>query len=100
VTRTVSAEAVTLVRVEDEFDEVYNRYEGRQIVRRGEARATELAAGSLFVPLEGEAAVRAALVLEPAALYGLYQYPRFKALAGKDGTLPVLRVVRQQDAKP
>ena len=40
---------------------------GRQIVRRGEARATELAAGSLFVPLEGEAAVRAALVLEPAA---------------------------------
>lgn len=98
--RTVTAEAATLVRVEDEFDEVYSRYGGRQIVRRGEARATQLAAGSLFVPLEGEAAVRAALVLEPAALYGLYQYPRFKVLAGEDGTLPVLRVVRQQGVAP
>jgi hypothetical protein len=98
--RTVSAEPVTLVRVETEFDEVYSRYEGRQIVRRGEARATELAAGSLFVPLEGEAAVRAALVLEPTALYGLYQYPRFRALAGKDGTLPILRVVRPPVPNP
>ena len=98
--RTVNAETATLVRVEDDFDEVYSRYGGRQIVRRGEARAAELAAGSLFVPLEGEAAVRAALVLEPAPLYGLYQYPRFKALAGKDGSLPVLRVVRPQAANP
>jgi hypothetical protein len=93
--RTVTAEAATLLRVEDEFDDVYSRYGGRQIVRRGEARRTELAAGSLFVPLSGEAAVRAALVLEPAQLYGLYQFPRFKALAGKDGLLPVLRVVRE-----
>jgi hypothetical protein len=98
--RTVTAEAATLLRVEDEFDDVYSRYGGRQIVRRGEARATELAAGSLFVPLEGEAATRAALVLEPAQLYGLYQSPRFKALAGKDGSLPVLRVVRARDARP
>ena len=92
----MTAETATLVRVEDEFDEVYSRYGGRQIVRRGEARATELAAGSLFVPLEGEAALRAALVLEPAQLYGLYQYPRFKALAGMDGSLPVLRVVHPE----
>jgi hypothetical protein len=98
--RTVSAEAATLVRVEDDFDEVYSRYGGRQIVRRGEARATELATGSLFVPLEGEAAVRAALVLEPAQLYGLYQYARFKALAAADGSLPVLRVVRREAPKP
>ena len=46
------------------------------------------------------AALAARPVLEPASLYGLYQYPRFKALAGKDGTLPVLRVVRPQGAKP
>ena len=98
--RTVSAESVSLVRVEDEFDEVYSRYGGRQIVRRGEARATELVAGSLFVPLEGEAAVRAALVLEPTALYGLYQYPRYRTLAGKDGSLPVLRVVRRPEGAP
>jgi len=98
--RAVSAEAATLVRVEEEFDEVYSRYEGRQIVRRGETRATEVAAGGLFIPLEGEAAVRAALVLEPASLYGLYQYPKFRALAAKDGTLPVLRVVRRLEVTP
>jgi hypothetical protein len=33
-------------------------------------------------------------VLEPAAMYGLYQYPRYKAMVGKDGILPVLRVVK------
>ncbi|HEX7613919.1 MAG TPA: M14 family zinc carboxypeptidase [Thermoanaerobaculia bacterium] len=96
--RTVTVESATLVRVEDDFDEVYSRYGGRQIVRRGEARRAELAAGSLFVALDGEAAVRAALVLEPSALYGLYQYPRFRALAGKDGLLPVLRVVAKKGA--
>jgi hypothetical protein len=98
--RKVSAEAVTLLRVEEEFDEVYSRYGGRQIVRRGQARATELAAGSLYVSLEGEAAVRAALVLEPVSLYGLYQYPKFRSLAATDGSLPVLRVVGRQEAKP
>lgn len=98
--RGVGVESATLLRVENEFDEVYSRYEGRQIVRLGEARTTELAVGSLFVPLEGEAAVRAALVLEPAQLYGLYQYPRFKALAAGDGSLPILRVVRPPVPNP
>ena len=49
--------------------------------------------GTLWVPLEGEAAVRAALVLEPAALYGVYEYPRFKPRRAGLGSLPV-RVVR------
>ncbi len=92
--RSFAAESCELLRVEDEFDEVYSRYEGRQIVRCGEAAAVDLAPGSLWVPLVGEAAVRAALIVEPAAMYGLYQYPRFRELAGADGTLPVLRVVR------
>ena len=90
--RRVAAEACTLVRLEEDFDELYSRYEGRQIVTRGEPAERELAVGSLWVPLAGEAAVRAALVLEPAQLYGLYQYPRFRALVGADGMLPVLRV--------
>jgi hypothetical protein len=92
--RTVTAEACTLVRVEEEFDELYSRYEGRQIVTRGAPEKRELPAGTLWVPLEGEAAIRAALVLEPAAIYGLYQYPAFRAAVGKDGAIPVLRVVR------
>ncbi len=93
--RTVTAEACTLLRIEDDFDDVYSRYEGRQIVRREAAAPRELPAGTLLVPLEGEAAVRAALVLEPAAMYGPYQYPRFRALVTPDEPLPVLRVVRR-----
>jgi len=91
--RAARVEACTLLRVEDDFDELYGRYEGRQIVTRAEATAGELPPGSLWVPLTGEAAVRAALVLEPLQLYGLYQYPRFRALVAWDGTLPVLRVL-------
>ena len=94
VARPVAAETCRMVRFEEEFDEVYGRYEGRQVVTRGQVAAVELPAGSLWVPLEGEAAVRAALVLEPAAMYGLYQYPVYRALVQADGTLPVLRVVR------
>jgi hypothetical protein len=92
--RTVKAEACTLVRLEEEFDDVYSRYEGRQIVTRGQPSEQELKPGSLWVPLEGEAAIRAALVLEPAAMYGVYQYPRYKAMVAQDGSLPVLRVVQ------
>lgn len=92
--RTFEAEACTLLRVENEFDEVYSRYEGRQIVARGDAAPRELPAGSLWVPLAGDSALRAALLLEPASLYGLYQYPQFRALVGADLAIPVLRVVR------
>jgi hypothetical protein len=92
--RTVVAETCTLVRVEDDFDEVYSRYEGRQIVRRGPARELQLPAGTVWVPLVGEAALRAALVLEPAMMYGLYQYPSFRRLVGEKGSMPIVRVVR------
>ncbi len=92
--RAVRAESCTLLRVEDEFDDVYSRYEGRQIVRRVAAAERELPAGTVWVALAGEAAVRAALLLEPMAIYGLYQYPSFRALVSQDGAIPVLRVVR------
>ncbi len=93
VPKSVTAETCTLVRLEEQFDDVYSRYEGRQIVRRGTPARRRLEPGTLWVPLEGEAAVRAALVLEPAAMYGVYQYPSFRALVRGDGTLPVARVV-------
>lgn len=92
--RRVRAESCTLLRVEDEFDPLYARYEGRTVVLRQTPGERELPAGSLWVPLTGEAAVRAALVLEPTALYSLYQYPRYRALVKADGTIPVLRVVK------
>lgn len=92
--RPVAAETCTLLRVEEEFDDTYARYEGRTIVRRAPAASRELPAGSLWVPLAGEAAVRAALVLEPTALYSLYQYPQYRALVAPSGAIPVLRVVK------
>jgi len=92
--REVRAERCTLLRIEDEFDEVYSRYEGRQIVRREAAAGTTLPAGTLWVPLAGEDAVRTALLLEPTALYGVYPDPRFRKLVEPGATLPVVRVVR------
>ncbi len=92
--RTVTAEACALLGVEEEFDDVYSRYGGRTIVKRGEAKTAELPAGSLWVPLEGDGALRAAILLEPTAMYGLWQYPRLKALVPADGSIPVRRVVK------
>jgi hypothetical protein len=92
--RKVQAETWTLLRVEEEFDDVYGRYGGRTIVKPGEARETELPGGSLFIPLEGEAALRAAILLEPSAMYGLWQYPAFRALVGANGEIPVRRVMK------
>ncbi len=92
-TRTVRAELSRLERVEDQFDDVYSRYEGRQIVKRLPPSLLELPSDSLIIPLGGEAAARAALVLEPSQLYGLYQYPRYKALVGPDGICPVWRII-------
>jgi len=92
--REVRAERCTLLRIEDDFDEVYSRYEGRQIVRREAPATTPLPAGTLWVPLAGADAVRTALLLEPAALYGVYQYPRFRKLVAPGAPLPVARVVR------
>lgn len=91
--RTVTAETCALLRVEEEFDDLYGRYGGRTIVKRGAAKTIELPAGSLWVPLEGPDALRAAILLEPTAMYGLWQYPRLKALVAWDGTIPVRRVV-------
>ena len=92
--REVQAERCTLLRIEDEFDDVYSRYEGRQIVRREAAAAAALPAGTLMVTLAGEDAIRAALLLEPTALYGVYPYPRFRKLVEPGAALPVVRVVR------
>jgi len=92
--KSVRAEACTLVRVEDDFDDLYGRYGGRQVVPCAPATDVELPAGTLTVSLEGEAALRGTLVLEPTMLYGLYQLARFRELAGPGGLLPVRRLSR------
>jgi hypothetical protein len=93
--KTVTAEAVDLLRVEDDTDRVYHRFPGRQITRRLAPTPTDLPPGSLVVDLSALSATdarRAMVVLEPTRLYGLYQYDSFADLA-TDGRLPVLRVL-------
>jgi hypothetical protein len=90
--RRVKAEACTLLRVEDTRDELYNRYEGRQIVRREPPAELQLPAGSLLVPLDPPLARVAVLLLEPCQLYGLYQHAQFRSRADAGRRLPVLRI--------
>lgn len=98
VPRRARVERCTLLRVEDDFDDVYSRYEGRQIVAREAVTEVEVPPGTLLVPLHGalaaDAELRAALLLEPTSLYGLYQYPTYRQLAGESGALPVMRLMR------
>ncbi len=88
----LKTERCRLVRLEEPFDELYQRYENRQIVARGVATECEFPAGTLIVPLDQALARRAIQVLEPCLLYGLYGYAEFRALKQPDGTLPVQRL--------
>jgi len=88
----LEAEPCRLARLEEPYDELYQRYENRTVVTRGPAAARAFPAGTLIVPLDQPLARRAIQVLEPCLLYGLYSYPEFRALALPDGTLPVLRL--------
>ena len=87
------------MRVEEQEDPVYARYAGRQIVERQAPVAFELPAGALLVPLAGPQAARAAALLEPTSLYGLYALPEYRKLVGDDGLLPVLRVLSETVAR-
>lgn len=89
---TLLAEASYLLRTEDEYDDVYNRYAGRQIVETKSAASHEFSDGTLLVRLEGLDQLRAALLLEPNMMFGLYQFPEYANIVGEDGLLPVWRV--------
>jgi hypothetical protein len=85
-------ERCRLLRVEAGYDELYGRYENRQIVAREPGAGHAFPEGSLLVPLDQPLARCAIGILEPCLLYGLYSYRDFSALAQPDGTLPVWRV--------
>jgi hypothetical protein len=78
--------------VEAPYDDVYERYENRQIVTRGDASSHAFPEGSLLVPLDQPFARCALGLLEPCLLYGLYGHKEFSSLALPDGTLPVWRL--------
>ena len=90
--RRARIERVQLLRIEEPYDDLYQRYKDRQIVERRPASDQDLPAGTLIVPLDQDLARRAIQVLEPCLLYGLYGYPGFRELAQPGTPLPVSRV--------
>lgn len=90
--RRARIERVKLLRLEEPYDELYQRYKDRQIVERQPQADAELPAGTLIVPLDQDLSRRAIQVLEPCLLYGLYGYPGFRALAQPGASLPVSRL--------
>jgi hypothetical protein len=90
-------ERCKLVKIEDFRDEVYNRYAGRQIVKYDTTIQKEFGAGSIFISLNNIDGKRAALLLEPLQLYGLYQYQDFRNLIGEDKAIPVWRILKIND---
>ena len=90
--RRVKLERVTFLRMEEPYDELYQRYKDRQIVKRQPQADLDLPAGTLIVPLDQELARRAIQVLEPCLLYGLYGYPGFRDWAKPGVDLPVSRL--------
>ncbi|MCC5874948.1 MAG: DUF2817 domain-containing protein [Candidatus Sumerlaeia bacterium] len=91
--RDVYAESVRIVRIEEGNDQVYARYSGRQVMDRGAAGDVRLEKGALIVPLSGYDGRRAAQLLEPMKLYGLYQYELFHDTVDENGNVPVLRMM-------
>jgi hypothetical protein len=79
----------TLDRLEEDDDPVYERYGGRQIVHCGAPTEETVVPGSLRVPVTDVDGRRAAVVLDPRMLYGLYQFETFRATVAADGRLPV-----------
>jgi len=91
--RPLNVQIGKLLRVEKEDDPVYGRYGGRTVVELQPAVQADIQAGFLYVPADQAGWRKAAVLLEPAMLYGLYQYPRFEKLVGPDGVVPVARVL-------
>jgi hypothetical protein len=89
------AEATLLKAIEDTPDPVYTRFAGRAVTEPREATRTTFAPGALVVSLDQERGRHAAALLEPRMMYGVYQYPEFRAMVAGDGTMPVWRLMAE-----
>ena len=90
--RRVRIEPCRVLRLEDTYDSLYQRYKDRVIVERQPQVEVDLPAGTILVALNQDLARRAIQVLEPCLLYGLYGYPGFRELARPTADLPVSRL--------
>ncbi len=92
--QTITVEPVKLLCIENHFDEVYNRYGGRQITQIAESKTETFQKGSLVIDLKkSQFPMKVFYVLDPCNLYGLYQHEKFYKLADDD-ILPVYRIIR------
>jgi hypothetical protein len=86
-------ESTKLLNIEKEWDELYSRYSDRAIVELLSKQEMVFKKGSILLKLDEKDAVRAAMLIEPTMLYGLYQYHQFNSLINEDGIIPVYRIV-------
>jgi len=87
-----TVESCLLLELEENWDETYSRYGNRQIVEKLIASDKLFEKGSLYIPVTSYQAV---LHLEPSMLYGLYQYPEFRAIVPDSSIIPVYRHIKQ-----
>lgn len=91
--QVLSVESCQLKRVETDYDELYERYDGRQIVTCEETADKTFGVGSLLIKLTAPRANEVIVMLEPQMLYGLFQYPKFASLANEDKEIGVYRLM-------
>lgn len=91
--KNFKVERCRLIKYEDFRDKLYSRYAGRQIVQSDTVLEKEFEIGSIYIDLNNINGKRAALLLEPLQLYGLYQYQDFRNIIDEDKVLPVWRVL-------
>lgn len=92
--RSANVEKYRLTRIENNYDEVYARYSGRQIVERELFPGEEIPAGALLVPLDQPLPLRIPGILEPNMLFGLYQWEKWQETLGESDQVPVWRVMK------
>ncbi|MBN2279001.1 MAG: succinylglutamate desuccinylase/aspartoacylase family protein [Candidatus Marinimicrobia bacterium] len=86
-----NVESVKLLRIETQYDDVYNRYEGRQITELMKTEKKFFQKGSILVdPHQNEYWKKVFYLLEPCNFYGLYGYDDFSRLIEQE-ILPVFR---------
>ncbi len=89
-------EEVKLIRIEPEFDEVYNRYANRVITNIQPLEQKIIPKGSLLIRFDQKFPWKVALLLEPSMMYSIYTEKSFKEIISNDGIMPVYRVINSK----
>ena len=90
------AEASRFIKFENEEDEIYSRYSGRQIIKKDTTLMKDFNTGSIYIDLDKTTGKRAVLLLEPNMLYGIYQSQTYRNLIDDQQILPVWRILKSE----